>query len=185
MDNLWLISNAPSVQNGDRSGVDLLGLAEQNTDSMTDFYVWLDSEGKIMGSSSTIDGRNEHLAEDLSNTAFFSVPKTTSGHYVSNITFFGGIPRIFISIPILDRGTGDQINASAVTSSNNSFLTNISTSTAAGTFEGIIAAAIRVDELGEYLQHQIPPEYNGFVGVVNNMGTILSSANKPHWKKHI
>src|SRR5918997_2171308 len=50
VDNLWLISNAPSVQNGDRGGVDLLGLAEHNKNNFTYFYVLLDSEGKITGS---------------------------------------------------------------------------------------------------------------------------------------
>jgi hypothetical protein len=79
VDNLRLISNSPSVQNGDSSGIDLLGLAERNTGNLTDFYIWLDGEGKIDGSSSAIDGTNEQLAKDLSNTQIFSVPKTTLG----------------------------------------------------------------------------------------------------------
>jgi signal transduction histidine kinase len=184
VDNLRLISNSPSVKNGDSSGIDLLGLAERNTGNLTDFYIWLDGEGKMVGSSSAIDGTNEKLAKDLSNTPFFSVPKTTLNHYVSNLSFFEGIPRMFISVPILDANTRSQTNASAETNGNDYMTTNVSTY-AAGTFEGVIAAAIRVDELGGYLQNQIPNEYNGFVGVVNSNGIMLSSANLSHIGKSI
>ncbi len=184
VDNLRLISSAPSVQNSDNSGIDLLGLADHNTNNLTDFYVWLDSKGKIIGSSSAIDGANKQLAKYLSNTTFFSFPETAFSHYVSNITYFENIPRIFISFPILDSNMKDQINVSAATSGNDHSLTNIS-SNVAGKFKGVIAASIRIDKLGEYLQSQIPSEYNGFVGVVNSRGIILSSANQSQIGKNI
>ncbi len=185
VDNLRLISNSPSVQNEDSSGIYLLGLAEHNTANLTDFYVWFDREGKIIGTSSAVDGTDEQLARDLSNSASFSIPEITTSLYVSNVTFFEGIPRMFISVPIVDRNTNDkQINDSTATADNNNILTNISTP-ADGIFEGIIAVAIKVDELGEYLQNLIPPKYSGFVGVASNRGTILSSANLSHIGKNI
>jgi hypothetical protein len=42
-----------------------------------------------------------------------------------------------------------------------------------------------VDELGKYLQNQIPRQYNGFVGVVNSRDIMLSSANPRHIGKSI
>jgi hypothetical protein len=86
VDNLRLISNSPSVQNGDNSGIDLLGLADHNTNNLTDFYVWLDSKGGVIGASSAIDGTNKQLAKDLSNATFFSVPNKTFSPYTSNVT---------------------------------------------------------------------------------------------------
>jgi signal transduction histidine kinase len=183
-DNLRLISSTPSIQNKDRSGIELLSLAEHNTDNLTDFYVWLDSKGKVIGTSSAIDGTDKKLANDLSNTTFFSIPEKTYGHYVSDINFFEGIPRMFISVPILDGNTISQTNAIAETTGKGNISTNISTS-AVGRFEGIIAAAIRVDELGRYLQSQIPPEYNGIVGVVDSKGMMLSSSNLSHIGKNV
>ena len=58
-DNLRVISTAPSVRNGDVSGIDLLALAENNKNDLADFYIWLDSKGNIIGSSSGIDGTNK------------------------------------------------------------------------------------------------------------------------------
>ncbi len=37
VDNLRLISNSPSIQNGNSSGIDLLRMAEHTTDNLTDF----------------------------------------------------------------------------------------------------------------------------------------------------
>ena len=185
VDNLRLISNSPSVQNGDNSGIDLLGLADHNTNNLTDFYVWLDSKGGVIGASSAIDGTNKQLAKDLSNATFFSVPNKTFSPYTSNVTYFENIPRIFISFPILDINVRDQINVSAAASGNVHLLANMSAPTLAEKFKGVIAVAIRVDKLGEYLQSQIPSEYNGFVGVVNSRGIILSSANQSQIGKNI
>ncbi len=189
VDNLRLISNSPSIQNGNSSGIDLLRMAEHTTDNLTDFYAWLDHEGKIIGTSSAVDGTNEKLAHDLSNTTLFSVPQITSSYYISNIDFFDGIPRIFVSIPVFNKFTANQteynqIDESLANEGSRDMLPN-TTPSSVGAFEGIIAAAIRVDELGKYLQNQIPPEYNGFVGVVNGIGTILSSANLSHIGKSI
>jgi hypothetical protein len=167
VDNLRMISNAPSVQNGDSSGIDLLALAQNNTNSLADFYIWLDSEGHTVGTSSGIGETNEHLAKDLSKSEFFTVPAKTFDHYVSNIFFFENIPRMFISFPIMSKTIEGGINSSVTTDNNYDRIFNSPTSEA-GTFNGIIAAAIRVDRLGEYLQSQIPPEYKGFVGMVNN-----------------
>ncbi|HYO06907.1 MAG TPA: histidine kinase dimerization/phospho-acceptor domain-containing protein, partial [Phototrophicaceae bacterium] len=184
-DNLRVISTAPSVRNGDVSGIDLLALAENNTNDLADFYIWLDSKGHIIGSSSGIDGTNKHLADDLSNASFFSAPEKTFNRYVSNISFFENIPRMFISFPIMGKNPDGEINATSTTTSNNYNSAPNIASPDADTFKGIIAAAIRVDKLGEYLQNQIPPEYKGFVGVVNSRGLVLSSANLSHIGKSI
>ncbi|HZH38953.1 MAG TPA: hypothetical protein VEX17_02705, partial [Bacillales bacterium] len=184
-DNLRVISTAPSVRNGEISGIDLLALAENNTNDLADFYIWLDSKGRIIGSSSGIDGTNKQLADDLSNASFFSAPEKTFDRYVSNISFFENIPRMFISFPIIGKNPGGEINSSSTTASNNYDRAPHIATPNAGTFEGIIAAAIRVDKLGEYLQNQIPPEYKGFVGVVNSRGLVLSSANLSHIGKSI
>jgi signal transduction histidine kinase len=184
VDNLRLISNAPSVQNGDSSGTDLLALAENNTNNLADFYIWLDSEGHIIGTSSSIGGTKEHLVEDLSNATFFSMPEKTFDGYVSNISFFDNIPRMFISFPIMGKNIGGEINFSLATADSHDGASNTHISES-GAFKGIIAAAIRVDTLGEYLQDQIPPEYKGFVGVVNGRGIILSSTNLSHIGKSI
>ena len=57
-DNLRLISTAPSDRNEDSSGIDLLALAENNTNNLADLYIWLDSKGRIISSSNGIDGTN-------------------------------------------------------------------------------------------------------------------------------
>lgn len=135
-DNLRLIPTAPSVRNEDSSGIDLLALAENNTNNLADFYIWLDGKGRIIGSSSGIDGTKKHLVDDLSNATFFSAPKKTFDGYVSNISFFENIPRMFISFPIIRKIPGGETNASSTTSNNYDRAPNISTPDA-GTFEGI------------------------------------------------
>ena len=45
-DNLELISEAPSTRNNSTSAFNLINLGQDISSNLTDFYMWLDDEGK-------------------------------------------------------------------------------------------------------------------------------------------
>ena len=47
-DNLELIAEAPSIRNNDTSAFNLINLGQDISANLTDFYMWLDAEGKIV-----------------------------------------------------------------------------------------------------------------------------------------
>ena len=162
MDNLQLIAESPSLQDNYSitASFNLLDSGQQISSDLTDFYMWLDNEGKIVWVSNMNESAyQKYRGTDLSYRDYFYVPKQTLSTYYSNVIDSNdNIPRLFISYPILK---------------------NMSVSREYAQFDGIITAGIRVDSLGMFLQSTLPSKYNSSIGFVGENGTILyASANR-------
>ena len=157
-DNLELIAEAPSIRNNDTSALDLINLGQDISANLTDFYMWLDAEGKIVWISNLNESNYQrYKGTDLSYREYFSVPKETSeAYYSSAIDSNDNISRLYISYPIFN----DSNTGSASSSSNAQFV-------------GIVTAGIRIDRLGDFLQSTVPEKYNSSIGFIDKDGTIL------------
>ena len=124
--------------------------SQDATSGITDFYMWLDSSGHMVWLSN-ISSQNyqQYKNADLSYRPYFTEPKSThSLYYSTSIISNDNIPRVFLSEPILDSN---------------------------GNFNGVIVGAIRLDDLGKFLQSQITPGAQGSVGMLDKNGVILYS----------
>ena len=157
-DNLELIAEAPSIRNNDTSAFNLINLGQDISGNLTDFYMWLDAEGKIVWISNLNESSyQKYKGTDLSYRDYFSVPKeTTEAYYSSAIDSNDNISRLYISYPIFN----DSNIGSASSSSNAQFI-------------GIVTAGIRIDRLGDFLQSTVPEKYNSSIGLIDKDGTIL------------
>jgi signal transduction histidine kinase len=157
-DNLELIAEAPSIRNNDTSAFNLINLGQDISANLTDFYMWLDAEGKIVWISNlNKSSYQKYKGTDLSYRDYFSVPKeTTEAYYSSAIDSNDNISRLYISYPIFN----DSNTGSASSSSNAQFI-------------GIVTAGIRIDRLGDFLQSTVPEKYNSSIGLIDKDGTIL------------
>jgi signal transduction histidine kinase len=157
-DNLELIAEAPSIRNNDTSAFNLINLGQDISANLTDFYMWLDAEGKIVWISNlNKSSYQKYKGTDLSYRDYFSVPKeTTEAYYSSAIESNDNISRLYISYPIFN----DSNTGSASSSSNAQFI-------------GIVTAGIRIDRLGDFLQSTVPEKYNSSIGLIDKDGTIL------------
>ena len=157
-DNLELIAEAPSIRNNDTSALNLINLGQDISANLTDFYMWLDAEGKIVWISNLNESNYQrYKGTDLSYREYFSIPRETSeAYYSSAIDSNDNISRLYISYPIFN----DSNTGSASSSSNAQFV-------------GIVTAGIRIDRLGDFLQSTVPEKYNSSIGFIDKDGTIL------------
>jgi signal transduction histidine kinase len=163
-DNLELIAKAPSIRNNDTSAFNLINLGQDISANLTDFYIWLDAEGKIVWISNLNESNYQrYKGTDLSYREYFSVPKETAeAYYSSVIDSNDNISRLYISYPVFADSSTDKVSSSR----------NVQ-------FDGIITAGIRIDRLGDFLQSTVPEKYNSSIGLTGNDGTILyTSANQ-------
>ena len=164
-----IISNAPSIKsNNTIVARTLLNKAENTTNDIVDFYMWLDAEGKLVWLSNINNTSfNMFKGIDLSYRDYFSMPKKTGNSYLSSIVDSNdNIPRIYITYPIFNQNDSfSESNETLITINNN-------------TIRGTITAAIRVDTLGKFLNDIIPIKYNNYVGIVNKDTTILYTSNR-------
>lgn len=160
-DNLRLIAQSPSLQsNNITASFNLLNAGQDISANLTDFYMWLDSDGKIVWISNLNESAyQEYRGTGLSYRDYFYVPKQTMSAYYSNVIDSNdNVPRLYISYPILD---------------------NASLSKSSAQFDGVITAGIRIDSLGGFLQSALPQRFNSSIGLIEESGTILyTSANQ-------
>jgi signal transduction histidine kinase len=163
-DNLELIAEAPSIKSNDTSAFSLINLGQDISANLTDFYMWLDAEGRIVWISNINESNYQrYKGTDLSYREYFSMPKQSGGvHYSSVIDSNDNVSRLYISYPIFSN------TSKANTSSSKDVQ-----------FDGVMAAGISIDRLGDFLQSTVPEKYNSSVGLFDNDGTILyTSANQ-------
>jgi signal transduction histidine kinase len=153
--NLRVVASAPLLQ--DTSNLDTakgaLSGMQDTTSELTEFYIWFDADGQMVWLSDiSPELYEEYEAVDLSSTPYFTEPRDTGQLYYSTaIISNDGIPRLYVSRPIVDAG---------------------------GVFKGVIAGAIKLEVLGDYLQSQIPSDSQGTVGMMDRSGIILYSSDR-------
>lgn len=151
-DNLQILSKSSSVlaQNDDASAV--IDAAQNTTEELTDFYMWLDETGQIIWT--TGDDKSE-IGRDRSYREYFTVPQATGEPYFSDVIISSdSAPRIFVSYPVI--ADVDQNNGRD------------------GAFRGVMVAGIRLDIVGTLLKQNPSDDFRrNFVTLLDNNGTIL------------
>jgi len=167
--NLMLIANSPSTMEGNLSKIQiLLDSGLETTSNLTDGYYYLDSNGRLKTFTGIEKEQNANYRDaDLSHRAYFQIPNESENPYISTVIDSNdNVPRMFISFPIL------KINQTGVSQpQTNSYVTS---------FEGVIVASIAAKTLGNYLEGQIHPKFNGDIAFMDRNGTIIYTQNQTY-----
>lgn len=105
--NLHVIANAPSVHRGEESEARVLfDTAETTIGQPLDFVAWLNSDGRLVWSSNVNASTwAQYAGVDLSSRPYFTEARETKEPYFSSvIESVDNIPRVFMSVPIVDEG---------------------------------------------------------------------------------
>jgi signal transduction histidine kinase len=150
----------------------IINFRQNYTNALTDFYMWLDQDGKIVWISNINSTTyKKYKGFDLSYRPYFTIPKNTlTAYYSSLIESNDKVPRLYVSYPILSKQGGEYHN-------NN--VTKI------GSFKGLVVTAMKVESLGNILKSQLLPQFNSTIGLLDNNGIILYDKNQSYIGKHI
>ena len=172
---LQTLADSPAIQNNEfRRAQIIIDYRKNYTDHLTDFYMWLDKDGKIVWISNiNSTAYQRYKGFDLSYRPYFTVPKNINiAYYSSIIESNDKIPRLYISYPILSKQGGEYKDT-----------TN---ETKIGTFKGVVVSAIRLDTLGNLLKNQLFPEFESNMVLMDRNGMILySSSNQSYIGKNV
>lgn len=183
--NLDRISTSPSSIEENITGIQTsLDLAQVSTSNITDGYYFLNRNGTVVAYSNPDKGAFPNFRGfDLSHRDYFQIPKQNGSFFVSTIIdSTDHIPRIYISTPIFEIDQSERqniIEAGGLTGISGSSL-NISSST----FKGVIVSAISAHRLGNFLEDQVHPKFNGDISFLDRNGTIIHTANKTYIGKN-
>ena len=170
---LRTLADAPAIQNNEFQRAQAVINSRQNyTNELTDFYMWLDKDGKIVWiSNMNSTAYQKYKGFDLSYRPYFNVPKNTdTAYYSSVIESNDRVPRLYISYPILSK-QGSEYN-------NNNL-------TKPGTFQGVAVTALLINSLGQFLKSQLFPDLKSDIGLLDNNGIILYANNQSYIGKNI
>ena len=171
---LQTLADSPAIQNNEfeRAKV-IINFRENYTSDLTDFYMWLNREGKIVWISNiNSSAYQKYKGLDLSYRPYFSVPKDySSAYYSSLIESNDKVPRLYISYPILSK-QGNEYNNNNNNNNNNS--------TRIEGFKGVVVTGIRMDTLGNLLKNQLFPHFNSAMGLLDDKGILLYSDNQSY-----
>ena len=163
---LQTLADSPAIQNNEfRRAQTIIDYRKNYTDDLTDFYMWLDKDGKIIWISNINSTTYQrYKGFDLSYRPYFTVPKNINTAYYSSIIESNDkIPRLYISYPILSK-QGDEYK-------------DTTNKTKTGTFKGVVVTAIRLDTLGNLLKNQLFPEFESSMVLMDKNGIILYSSS--------
>ena len=174
---LQTLTNAPALQNNESQIAQLMINDIQNhTSDLTDFYMWLDQNGKIVWISNINDTTyQKYKGFDLSYRPYFTAPRATHRPYYSSlIESNDNVPRLYISYPILSKvGSGYDAN------------NNVNNVTNPNNFKGIVVAAVNDTATANILKSQLLPQFNSTVILLDNNGIILHANNRSLIGKNI
>jgi signal transduction histidine kinase len=154
---LQTLAQSPAVHNNEYNRADtVINTRQQFSGNLTDFYMWLNKEGKINWMSNTNKSTyQKYKGTDVSYTAYFTVPRDTHRvFYSSLIKSNDKVPRLYISYPV--------INTTAI----NTVSTN-------GIFTGVVVASIRLQTLSNFLSNQLLPQFSSTIGLLDRNGIVL------------
>ncbi|MBV9667785.1 MAG: sensor histidine kinase [Nitrososphaeraceae archaeon] len=154
---LQTLADSPAIHNNEYERASIvINTRQQYSNQLTDFYMWLDKNGKINWSSNINQSvYQKYKGTDLSFRPYFSIPRDThSAYYSSLIESNDKVPRLYVSYPVINMtGKGSP-----------------------GIFTGVVVASIRSITLGNVLQHQLIPQFNSTVGLLDRKGIVLYSS---------
>ena len=165
---LQTLADSPALHNNEFERAFVITNYRQNyTNDVTDFYMWLDNDGKIVWISNLNRTAYQKYKDlDLSYRSYFIEPKNThEAYYSSLIESNDKVPRLFISYPILSKA-GPEYN---IFDSNSSKKVN--------QFKGVVVAAAKGITIGNILKSQLLSQDNSSIDLVDNNGVILFISN--------
>ncbi|MFL6379802.1 MAG: ATP-binding protein [Nitrososphaeraceae archaeon] len=148
-------ADSPDIHNNEyKRAYTVINSRQQYSDQVTDFYMWLDKNGKLNWVSDINQtAYQKYKGTDLSYRPYFTIPRgTNTAYYSTLIESNDKVPRLYISYPVVNM-----------------------TAKGSGIFTGIVAASINVDTLGNVLQRQLIPQFNSTIGLLDRNGIILYS----------
>lgn len=156
MTNVKIVANSSSVhaQEVQRARATIEAIQE-STQDITDSYLWLDGEGKLLWSSSFTNTtlHQQFLGADRSDRPYFQVPRQTLEPYITSVLASAdSTPRFYISQPVRSIGSGE--------------------------FEGVIVASVQPVNVGRFLQSKISPDFQSTTGLVDRTGVIHYASNE-------
>jgi signal transduction histidine kinase len=158
---LQTLTPSPLIQNDTykKSAFILFNSRQLATSELTNFYMWLDKDGKVVWISNMNQTTyQKYKGTDLSYRPYFTVPKTTHmAYYSSLIDSNDKIPRLYISYPIINSTAGIGSGEAG----------------AGGIFKGVVVAGIRADTLGNLLKNRLFSQFNSTIGLLDRNGIIL------------
>ena len=157
-DNLEILANAPSIQNGDYSeGRILINTAEKTTEGFTDSYFWIDEMGKLQWAGAFVDQKiyDQYYGGDRTDRPYFTEPRNTHQPYFSTLRdSVDRVPRIYAAYPII-----------------------VNNNDTSDTFKGVVVASMNLSSLGNSITEQLTPDSQGAVRLMDRDGTILYTQN--------
>ncbi|MDA4130979.1 MAG: ATP-binding protein [Thaumarchaeota archaeon] len=160
--NLQVISAADGIITYNVSAVNhLLEAAQNSTSDVTYTYAWVNATGiPIANSNQTLLLTAQRLHINVSQQAYFSIPKETGRIYFSTnyVSVVNGGRYVVLVQPV--------------------FRSQIIGSRAITAFDGILTASISVSSLGRYVQDQLASHFQSSMGIIDPTGVILYSANE-------
>ena len=165
-----LIAHSPSAVEGNIPTIQtLLNIGLNSTRNLTDGFYYLDNNGRLVTFTGVEKEENaNYRGIDLSHRSYFQIPKQNEIPHISTVIDSNdNVPRIYISFPILE---SNQTRLLGTVESEND-------STA---FKGVIVASIEAKTLGNFLEGQIHPEFNGEITFIDRNGTIIYTQNQTY-----
>ncbi len=154
---LQTLAQSPAIHNNEYKRADIvINTRQQSSSDLTDFYMWLNKDGKINWISNINETTyQKYKGIDLSYRPYFIVPRDThTVYYSSLIESNDRVPRLYISYPIINT-------------------TETGIDTGKGIFTGVVVASIRLDTLVNFLKSQLFPQFNSTLGLLDRNRSIL------------
>ncbi|MGC2572708.1 MAG: sensor histidine kinase [Candidatus Nitrosopolaris sp.] len=154
---LQTLAESPAIHNNEYKRADIvINTRQQSSSNFTDFYMWLDKNGKINWISNINESTyQKYKGRDLSYRPYFTIPRDTHRAYFSGLIESNDkVPRLYISYPIINT-------------------TETGIGPAKGDLTGVVVASIGLDTLGNFLKSQLFPQFNSTIGLLDRNGRIL------------
>lgn len=156
-DNLVVMSQSNRVQAQDVQATGaLFATAQDTTKEFTDSYFWVGADGKLLWANSFTDQATyqQFAGADRSDRPYYTVPKQTHAFHITSIVqSVDGVPRMFLSYPILSDDGSDA-------------------------FKGVVVASANLATVGQFLKSQLSSETPNTIGLMSTDGTILYSQDE-------
>ena len=154
---LQTLAQSPAVHNNEYNRADtVINTRQQFSGNLTDYYMWLNKEGKINWISNTNKGAyQKYKGTDLSYKSYFTGPRDMHKvFYSSLIKSNDKVPRLYISYPVINT-------------------TGINTASTNGIFTGVVVASIKLQTLSNFLSNQLLPQFGSTIGLLDRNGIVL------------
>ena len=197
--NLKIISDSPSIHMHLPNAKSLLYSGQKTTNNLTEFYAWLNKDGKIawvtLFDNKTLYEKNVDF--NLSNREHFKVVKSTlNPHITPVIKSITGSNTIFISYPILGNQTENNISDMIQKNENNNtnniqFLAQQekiqqqeqkqkvqeTKTNSDKVFDGTILTGINTTSMIKLLENQVSPKNRSAINLIDKKGLIITASN--------